>query len=129
MLGLENVHNYTILETKNEKQYMKITNEIAILISWPRELDMFSTFIENTIDNVVIVVDDFVYDEGERFEKGESIIKCLDEKIEYVLNNFDELNEKINNNLRLKFENQYSYEKICLHWYNIFKNLDNINEG
>ena len=49
---------------------MKITNEIAILISWPRELDMFSTFIENTIDNVVIVVDDFVYDEGERFEKG-----------------------------------------------------------
>jgi len=85
MLGLENVHNYTILETKNEKQYMKITNEIAILISWPRELDMFSTFIENTIDNVVIVVDDFVYDEGERLEKGESIIKCLDEKIEYVL--------------------------------------------
>ena len=56
---------------------MKIIKKIAVLISWPRELDMFSTFIENTVDDVVIVVDDFDYDEGERFEKGKSIIELL----------------------------------------------------
>ena len=64
---------------------MKIIKKIAVLISWPRELDMFSTFIENTVDDVVIVVDDFDYDEGERFEKGKSIIELLDGKTEYVL--------------------------------------------
>jgi hypothetical protein len=64
---------------------MKIINKIAVLISWPRELDMFSAFISNTVDNVIIIVDNFIYDEGERLEKGKSIIELLDGKMEYML--------------------------------------------
>ena len=64
---------------------MKIINKTAVLVSWPRELDMFSTFIESAVGDVVIIVDDFIYDEEERFEKGGRIIELLDETMEYVL--------------------------------------------
>ncbi len=65
---------------------MNVVNKAAILISWPRELDMFSAFIENILDSdVVIVVDDFIYIEDEKFENGKSIIELLDGKMEYVL--------------------------------------------
>ena len=52
----------------------------------------------------------------------------LNEKIDYVLDNFNELNEKINNNLREMFLREYSYEKLCIHWYEIFANLNTIEK-
>ncbi len=64
---------------------MKIVNRPAVLISWPRELDMFSVFIENILGDVVIVADDFIYTEDDKFENGKDIIELLDGKVEYVL--------------------------------------------
>ena len=52
----------------------------------------------------------------------------LNEKIDYVLSNFDELNEKINTNIREKFEKEYDYEKLCLYFYNLFRKLNQIKE-
>ena len=66
--------------------------------------------------------------------ENETYIPCkydwsdLEEKIDYILGNFDELNEKINNNIRKLFKEQYTYENLCMHWYNIFKNLNNISK-
>ena len=52
----------------------------------------------------------------------------LNETIDYVLSNFDTLNERINHNIREKFINEYTYEKLCLYYYNLFSKLDDIGE-
>ena len=50
----------------------------------------------------------------------------LEERIEYVLSNFNTVNEMINTNVREKFMEGYDYHKLCLHWYNIFKDLSGV---
>jgi hypothetical protein len=50
----------------------------------------------------------------------------LDEKIDYVLSNFDELNERINTNIRNLFFNNCTDEKLCLYYYNLFSNYTDI---
>ena len=68
------------------------------------------------------------------YEDGKTYIGCkydwsdLEEKIDYVLDNFNELNEKINFNIRNSFSVKYSYDKLCMYWYNIFKNLNNVTK-
>jgi len=52
----------------------------------------------------------------------------LTEKIDYVLSNFNELNKRINNNIRNKFSKIYSYKNLCMWWYNIFSNLNGIKK-
>jgi len=66
------------------------------------------------------------------YEDGKTYIGCkydwsdLEEKVDYIMSNFKELNENINLELRKKFIEGYDYDKLCLHWYNIFNNLPNI---
>lgn len=66
------------------------------------------------------------------YEDGKTYIGCkydwsdLEEKVDYIMSNFQELNEKINLEIRKKFIEGYNYDKLCLHWYNIFKNLPSI---
>jgi hypothetical protein len=50
----------------------------------------------------------------------------LDEKIDYVLSNFDELNERINTNIRNLFFNNCTDEKLCLYYYNLFSNSTDV---
>jgi hypothetical protein len=64
---------------------MELLNKPGILISWPRELDMFSAFVDKIFDDVVFIVDDLIYDEDERLGNGENIIELLNGKVEYVL--------------------------------------------
>ena len=52
----------------------------------------------------------------------------LNETVDYVLSNFDTLNERINHNIREKFIKEYDYQKLCLYYYNIFSNLDEVNK-
>ena len=75
--------NFLNLTTVNAS--MNVKNKSAILISWPRELDMFSVFIEKILDDVIIIVDDLVYADEERTENGKSIIELLGKTVEYVL--------------------------------------------
>ena len=66
--------------------------------------------------------------------EDETYIPCkydwsdLEEKIDYILDNFNDLNDRINNNIRKIFKEQYTYENLCLHYYNLFSNLDTIKE-
>ena len=68
------------------------------------------------------------------FEEGETYIGCkldwsdLEEKIEYVLDNFKELNDKFTSNIRNKFMQEYTLENFCLSYYNIFSNLQTISK-
>jgi len=66
------------------------------------------------------------------YEDGKTYIGCkydwsdLEEKIDYILSNFDNLNENINNEIRKRFIDGYDFNKLCLHWYNIFKNMKDV---
>jgi hypothetical protein len=68
------------------------------------------------------------------YVEGNTYIGCkldwsdLEEKIDYVMDNFSELNEKLNTNIRNLFVQEYSYENFCLYYYNLFRNLKNIIE-
>ena len=53
----------------------------------------------------------------------------LNETIDYVLSNFDTLNERINHNIREKFIKEYNYEKLCLYYYNIFRKLNGVKSN
>ena len=46
---------------------------------------------------------------------------------EKVLGNFDKYSYIVNN-FRERFKKEYTLENLCLHWYNIFRDLDNIKE-
>jgi hypothetical protein len=65
---------------------------------------------------------------------NETYISCnydwsdLKEKIDYALSNFNELNEKIVHNLRLKCSEEYNSHNVCNYWYNMIKNLPSVVE-
>jgi len=67
------------------------------------------------------------------YEDGKTYIGCkydwsdLEEKIDYIMTNFDELNERINLEIRSQFVEGYDYDRLCMHWYNIFKGLDKVS--
>lgn len=64
---------------------IKIINRIGILLSWPRELDMYKVLIENMPGDLVIIVDDFTYTESERSGNVKNILALIDGELEYVL--------------------------------------------
>ena len=67
------------------------------------------------------------------YKDGETYIACkydgsdLEEKTKKVLENFENYSYIVNNS-REKFKEEYSVNNLCLHWYNIFKNLSSIKE-
>tara|TARA_Y100001937_G_scaffold95871_1_gene130250 strand:+ start:1118 stop:2143 length:1026 start_codon:yes stop_codon:yes gene_type:complete len=67
-----------------------------------------------------------IYQAGETYIDVEYDWSNLEERIDYVLSDFKTINEMINTNVREKFIDGYDYNKLCLHWYNIFKNLDSV---
>ena len=60
--------------------------------------------------------------------KDEYDFSDLEEKIDYILTNFDKLNMEINTNIREQYATKYTYENLGEYWYNLFKNLDNVEE-
>ena len=90
--------------------------------------------IEATSFGSVLIKPDISYLDSKPFiyEDGETYIACkydwsdVEEKIDYILSNYKELQPYLVENMRKRFSEEYSYEKLVLHVYNIFKNMDNI---
>jgi hypothetical protein len=63
----------------------------------------------------------------------ETFISCkydwsdLEEKIEYVLSNFDRLNKDINYRIREVFNKNFNDHKFCKYYYDMFKNLSTVS--
>tara|TARA_B100002019_G_scaffold103234_1_gene88897 strand:- start:3339 stop:4364 length:1026 start_codon:yes stop_codon:yes gene_type:complete len=63
----------------------------------------------------------------------ETFISCeydwsdLEEKIDYILSNFDYLNEKLNHNIRTIFNKNFTYDNFCRYYYEMFSNLSGVN--
>jgi hypothetical protein len=70
-----------------------------------------------------------IYEPGKTYIDVKYDWSDLEEKIDYILSNFDTLNLEINNEIRKRFIEGYDYNKLCLHWYNIFKNLNNVRQN
>jgi hypothetical protein len=103
---------------------MEIINKVAILISWPRELDMFLEF-SKSIKGYIVIADDLVYTKDERFKNGERLLNFLNEKkIEYVL-----LSEVIGRfKYKVVFSTAEAYqEKVT--YYSFFKYIYAISIG
>ena len=62
----------------------------------------------------------------------ETFIACkhdwsdLEEKIEYILSNFEILNKDINYKIREVFKNNFNGDKFCKYYYNMFANLSGV---
>tara|TARA_Y100001963_G_scaffold152589_1_gene237731 strand:+ start:192 stop:1235 length:1044 start_codon:yes stop_codon:yes gene_type:complete len=65
------------------------------------------------------------YVENENYVPVKADWSDLMEKIEDILINYKKYSN-FSNNFRQKFKEVYSWENVCLYWYNIFKNLDTI---
>jgi len=59
---------------------MKNINKIAIIIAWPRELDMYGQIISALENEIVLIVDDQKYSQKQRAGSSRNIIKILNEK-------------------------------------------------
>ena len=68
-----------------------------------------------------------IYVGDETYIKVDYHWKDLKEKLKEVLGNFEKYSYIINN-FRERYKKEYTQENLCLHWYNIFKNLSNIKE-
>jgi len=62
----------------------------------------------------------------------ETFISCkydwsdLEEKIDYILSNFTYVHDHITHNIRNMFNKNCTNEKLCLYYYDLFSNLDDI---
>ena len=68
----------------------------------------------------------FLYDDGETYIACKYDWSDVEEKIDYVLSNWKDVQEKLTHNMREKFQTQYSDEKLAIHVYNIFANMDEV---
>ena len=69
-----------------------------------------------------------VYVENETYIPCKLDFSDLNEKVQYVLDNFKELNEKINTNFRELFKQEYEPSKLCMYYYELFSNLPGIKK-
>jgi glycosyltransferase involved in cell wall biosynthesis len=65
---------------------------------------------------------------------GETYVSCnhdwsdLEEKIDFVLSNYNELNQKIIHNARTKCAELYNTKNLCFYIYDLIKNLKGVEE-
>ncbi len=75
----------------------------------------------------------YIYSKPFVYEDGETYIACkydwsdVEEKIDYVLSNYEELQPHLTENMRKQFSEQYSHENLALHLYDIFRNLPSMS--
>ena len=76
---------------------------------------------------------DYIYSKPYVYEDGETYISCkydwsdVEEKIDYVLSNYNELQPHLVENMRKQFTEQYSHENLALHLYDMFRNLPSMS--
>ena len=59
-------------------------------------------------------------------KKYETVESDLEEKIDYILSNFTYVHDHITHNIRNMFNKNCTNEKLCLYYYDLFSNLDDV---
>ena len=90
----------------------------------------FESILMGTIilrpDQSNIITSPNVYVEGETYIGCKLDWSDLEEKVDFILSNFNELNQKINYNVQTMIKKEYTDENFCMHYYNIFKNVEGV---
>ena len=93
----------------------------------PRDIEaaMFGSVLMKP-DMSYINSEPFIYEDNETYIGVNYDWSNLEEKIDYVLSDYDNIRERIVQNMRKKYEEKYDLKNLVLHVYDIFSNLDEI---
>ena len=70
----------------------------------------------------------FIYEDNETYIAVNYDWSNLEEKIDYILSDYNNIRERLVENMRKQFKEKYDLKNLVLHLYNIFNNLDDTEE-
>jgi|TARA_R100001163_G_C5063468_1_gene200781 hypothetical protein len=93
----------------------------------PRDIEatMFGSVLMKP-DMSYIWSEPFVYEDDETYISVNYDWSNLEEKIDYVLSDYNNIRERLVTNMKSQFENKYKLENLVLHLYDVFKNISNV---
>jgi hypothetical protein len=95
----------------------------------PRDVEsaMFGSVLMKP-DMSYIESEPFIYEDDETYIAVNYDWSNLEEKIDYVLSDYDNVRERLVQNMRKKYGEKYNLKNLVLHVYDIFSKLDEIQE-
>jgi len=119
-----------------EKYYQKMYESKIIMapIGYgemaPRDIEatMFGSVLMKP-DMSYISSEPFVYEDDETYIAVNYDWSNLEEKIDYVLSDYDNIRERIVTNMRNQFTEKYKLGNLVLHVYDVFKNIDEVYDA
>lgn len=95
----------------------------------PRDLEsaMFGSVLMKP-DMSHIWSEPFIYVDGVTYISVNYDWSNLAERIDYVLSDYNNIRERLVQNMREQFVKKYSLENLVLHMYNTFKNLNGVGQ-
>lgn len=93
----------------------------------PRDLEsaMFGCVLIKP-DMSYILSEPFIYENDKTYIAVKYDWSDLEEKIDYVLTDYDNIREKLVENMRKQYEEKYDLKNLVLHLYNILTNLSKV---
>ena len=70
----------------------------------------------------------FIYENDETYIAVNYDWSNLEEKIDYILSDYDNIRDRLVQNFRKRFVEEYDKKNLVLHIYDIFKNIDEVYE-
>ncbi len=118
-----------------EEYYNKMFNSKIIMAPLgygemaPRDLEsaMFGSVLMKP-DMSYILSEPFIYDDDETYIAVNYDWSDLEEKIDYVLSDYNNIRERLVQNMRKRFEEKYNLKNLVLHMYDVFNNLDGVRQ-
>ena len=143
-------HRRTLLETLDKTNYNVVKREAGVPIPQDKFYsnmyhskicmapigygEMAVRDIESAAFGSVLLKPDmsYIYSKPFLYEDDQTYIAVkydwsdLEEKIDYVLSNYNEIQQRLVETMRKRFNKIYSNEYLALHLYEVFKNLDDV---
>jgi hypothetical protein len=132
-------NKYKIAGLKNgkrvsqQKYYEKMFNSKIIMAPLgygemaPRDIEsaMFgSVLVKPNLE--YISTKPFIFENNKTYIAVEYDWSDLEEKLDYVLSDYQNIRQKLVWNMRNKYKEEYQYSKIVLHLYDVFKNMNDV---
>ena len=116
-----------------EKYYQKMYESKIIMAPLgygemaPRDLEsaMFGGVLVKP-DMSYISSEPFIYEDNETYIAVNYDWSNLEEKIDYILSDYNNIRDRLVGNMRKQYEEKYDLRNLVLHFYNILKSLDGV---
>jgi len=123
-------------ERVSSDEYYRRMYESKIIMAPIGYGEMAPRDVESAMFGSVLVKPDMSYINSEPFiyEDNETYISVnydwsnLEEKIEYVLSDYNNIRDRLVKNMRNRYEESYDLKNLVIHFYNILKDLNNVGE-